>query len=203
MGPDNLPLVDLDRCTGCGTCERVCPKHIITLTSNSRRVQNEYTTEMCTAPCQRSCPTGIDIPRYIRLISGGQYLDAVLAIKETNPFPSVCGRICVHPCEYECRRNIVDEPVAINPLKRFATDFERLSGRHVQIFQAPDTHKEVAVIGGGAEGLTAAYFLNRLGHKTHVYDADSRLGGLLRRRLRRGRRSYMFPRCSLIWATGP
>jgi NADPH-dependent glutamate synthase beta subunit-like oxidoreductase len=180
MGPDNLPVVNLDRCTGCGTCERVCPKHIITLTSNSRRVQNEYTTEMCTAPCQRSCPAGIDIPLYIRLISERRYLEAVRAIKETNPFPSVCGRICVHPCEYECRRNLVDEPVAINPLKRFATDFERLSGDHVQIFQAPETRKEVAVVGGGAEGLTAAYFLNRLGHKTRVYDADSRLGGLLR-----------------------
>jgi NADPH-dependent glutamate synthase beta subunit-like oxidoreductase len=180
MGSDNLPVVNLDRCTGCGTCERICPKHIITLSSNSRRIQNEYTTHMCTAPCQRACPAGIDIPRYIRLISEGRYLDAVQAIKETNPFPSVCGRICVHPCEYECRRNLVDEPVAINPLKRFATDFERLSGSHVQIYQAPETLRNVAVIGGGAEGLTAAYFLNRLGHKTSVYDADSRLGGLLR-----------------------
>ena len=133
MGPDNLPVVDPERCTGCGTCERVCPKHIITLTSNSRRIQAEYTTEECTAPCQRACPAGIDIPSYIREITKGNYLDAVQIIKETNPFPLVCGRICVHPCEFECRRNLVDEPVAINYLKRFAADYEMKSGKRLPI----------------------------------------------------------------------
>lgn len=180
MGPDNLPVVNRDLCTGCGTCERVCPKHIITLTSNSRRILNEYTTEQCSAPCQRACPAGIDIPTYIRHIAEGRPLDAVRTIKETNPFPSVCGRICVHPCEYECRRNLVDQPVAINPLKRFASDRERESGTHVQIYRAPETGRQVAVIGGGAEGLTAAYLLNRLGHEAVVYEASDRMGGLLR-----------------------
>jgi len=180
MGEDNLPVVNPNLCTGCGTCERVCPKNIITLTSNSKRIQHEYTTEECSAPCQRSCPAGIDIPAYIREIGRGNYLEAVRIIKETNPFPSVCGRICVHPCEYECRRNLVDEPVAINALKRFAADQEMNSGQRVQIPQAPSTGKHVAVVGGGAEGLTAAYFLNRLGHEVSVYEASSQLGGLLR-----------------------
>jgi len=180
MGPDNLPVVNKDLCTGCGTCERVCPKHIITLTSGSRRVLNEYTTDQCSAPCQRACPAGINIPSYIREIGKGNPLEAVRVIKESNPFPSVCGRICVHPCEIECRRNLVDQPVAINPLKRFASDRERESGKHVQIYQAPGTGRKAAVIGGGAEGLTAAYFLNRLGHDAVVYEGSDRMGGLLR-----------------------
>jgi formate dehydrogenase beta subunit len=180
MGPDHLPVVNLEKCTGCGTCERICPKNIITLTSNSRRIGREYTLAQCTAPCQRSCPAGVEIPVYIRKIREGDPLGAIRVIKETNPFPLVCGRICVHPCEYDCRRNLVDEPVAINNLKRYAADYEMKSGTRIQIPRAPETGKRVAVIGGGAEGLTAAYFANRLGHDVVVYEGSSRLGGLLR-----------------------
>ena len=180
MGKDNLPVVNSSLCTGCGACESVCPKHIITLTSNSRRIQHEYTMDECFAPCQRACPAGIDIPSYIFEISKGSYLDAVRIIKESNPFPSVCGRICVHPCESECRRNLVDEPVAINHLKRFASDFEMNSGEHIQVPRSPETEKRVDIVGGGAEGLTAAYGLNRLGHDVTVYEASSQLGGILR-----------------------
>lgn len=179
MGPDTLPVVDPTLCTGCGACERICPRQIITLTSNSSRVVHEYTTDECSAPCQRACPAGIDIPSYIRHISEGHPLEAVRVIKASNPLPSVCGRICMHPCEFECRRNLVDQAVAINPLKRFATDEERKTGQHVQIPRAPETHRRIAVIGGGAEGLTAAYSLNRLGHDVTVYDGASRLGGVL------------------------
>jgi len=175
-----LPVVNLAKCTGCGTCERICPKNIITLTSNSRRIGREYTLDQCTAPCQRFCPAGIEIPVYIRKIREGDPLGAVEVIKETNPFPLVCGRICVHPCEYECRRNLVDEPVAINYLKRYAADYEMKSGQRVQIPRAPESGQRVAVIGGGAEGLTAAYFINRLGHDAVVYEGSARLGGLLR-----------------------
>ena len=195
MGPDNLPVVNPAKCTGCGTCERICPKNIITLTSNSRRIGREYTLEQCTAPCQRFCPAGIEIPVYIRKIKEGDPLGAVQVIKETNPFPLVCGRICVHPCEYECRRNLVDEPVAINYLKRYAADYEMKSGRRVQIPRAPESGKRVAVIGGGAEGLTAAYFINRLGHDAVVYEGSLRLGGLLRTGIAENR----LPQDVLVW----
>ncbi len=180
MGPDQLPVVNKEKCTGCGTCTRVCPRGIITLTSNSRRVQHEWVLTECSTPCQRACPAGIDIPQYIRLISQRKYLDAVQTIKERNPFPLVCGRICVHPCEYVCRRNLVDEAVAINPLKRFVADYEMRSGMRIQIPRAPSTGHKLAVIGGGAEGLTCAYFLNRLGNEVVVYEAKPFLGGLLR-----------------------
>ena len=197
MGEDNLPVVNIDKCTGCGTCERICPKGIITLSSYSRRIQHEYTTDECSAPCQRSCPAGIDIPGYINKISHGDYLGAIRLIKESNPLPLICGRICVHPCEYECRRNLVDDPVAINNLKRFATDYEMNSGVHAHNPRAPETGKRVAVIGGGAEGLTAAYLINRLGHDSAIYESSSVLGGILRTGLPPNR----LPRNVLDWET--
>ncbi|PKN62151.1 MAG: electron transporter RnfB [Deltaproteobacteria bacterium HGW-Deltaproteobacteria-15] len=195
MGPDHLPVVNVERCTGCGTCERVCPKGIITLTSNTRRIQAEYTTDECTAPCQRACPAGIDIPAYILAIREKKFGEAVRIIKETNPFPLVCGRICVHPCEFDCRRNLVDNAVAINPLKRFVADYEMNSGQRIHVPRGPETGKRVAVIGGGAEGLTAAYYLNRLGHESTVYEGTERLGGLLHTGLPENR----LPRKALEW----
>ena len=179
MGPDGLPVVDEVKCTGCGTCERVCPKHIITLSSVTRRIMKEYKTDECTTPCQRACPAGINICEYIRQITLGDYHRAVQVIKERNPFPAVIGRICPRPCENECRRNFVDEPVAINFLKRFAADYEKKVGQRILPYRAPETGRRVAVIGGGVEGLSAAFFLARLGHAPTVYEATGRLGGLL------------------------
>ncbi len=180
MGPKGLPVVDEQKCTGCGTCERVCPKHIINLSSITRRIIREYTTEECTTPCQRSCPAGINIREYIRQISLGNYPRAVQVIKERNPFPAVIGRICPRPCELDCRRNFIDEPVAINYLKRYAADYEKNSGQRILPYRAPDTGRRVAVIGGGVEGLSTAFFVARLGHDTTVFEATAKLGGLLR-----------------------
>ncbi|RME94622.1 MAG: electron transporter RnfB, partial [Alphaproteobacteria bacterium] len=112
-------------------------------------------------------------------ICQGNYLEAVRVIKEKNPLPLVCGRICVHPCEFECRRTLIDESVAINHLKRFASDFEMKSGQRVELAKAPATGLRVAVVGGGAEGLTAANFLARLGHDATIYEGMPKLGGLL------------------------
>lgn len=179
MGPQGLPVVDEDRCTGCGTCERVCPKHIINLSSTTRRIMREYTTEECTTPCQRGCPAGIDIREYIRQISLGNHHRAVQVIKERNPFPAVIGRICPRPCELECRRNFIDEPVAINYLKRYAADFEKESGERILPYKAPATGRKIAVVGGGVEGLSTAFFTARLGHDVTVYEAGPKLGGLL------------------------
>jgi len=181
MGPEGLPVVNEKKCTGCGTCERVCPRHIITLSSVTRRILREYTTEECTTPCQRTCPAGINIREYIRQIALGNTSRAIQVIKERLPFPTVIGRICPRPCELECRRNLVDEPVAINYLKRYAADTERESGQRILPFKAPATNRKMAIVGGGVEGLSAAFFSARLGHDITVFEATTKLGGLLRK----------------------
>lgn len=180
MGPDHLPVVDEKKCTGCGTCERICPKNIIRLSSVTRRIMREYTTEDCTTPCQRACPAGINIREYVRQIAKGEYAEAVKIIKERNPLPAVIGRICPHPCETECRRNLLDESVAINYLKRFAADYEMRSGSRILPYKAPATGRRVAIAGGGVQGICAGFFVARLGHAPTVLEGASRLGGLLR-----------------------
>ena len=180
MGPYGLPVVDEKLCTGCGTCERVCPKNIIKLSSVTRRILREYTTEDCTTPCQRACPAGINISAYVGHIAKKNYHEAVQVIKERNPFPTIIGRICPRPCEDSCRRQLVDEPVAINFLKRFAADYEKEAGTRILPFKAPDTGKKIAVIGGGVEGLSTSFFAARLGHEPTIFEAGSKLGGILR-----------------------
>jgi NADPH-dependent glutamate synthase beta subunit-like oxidoreductase len=189
MGDDGLPVVDQEKCTGCGTCERECPKHIIKLSSVTRRILQEYTVDDCTTPCQRACPAGIDIREYIHQISMGNCHEAVQVIKERNPFPSTIGRICPHPCETDCRRNLEDEAVAINGLKRYAADYEQSSGKRIQPYKAPSTGRKIAVIGGGIEGLSCAYFMARLGHSPTIYEATAKLGGILRKAIARERLS--------------
>ena len=178
---NGLPVVNSQKCTGCGLCEKACPKHIITLSNVSNRMVSEYTLADCTAPCQRSCPAGIDIPRYVQAVAQGRFKEAIAVMREKNPLLLICGYLCPAPCEFVCRRNWVDAPVAINGLKKFVTDYERLSGQRVPAFRAPRTHRKVAVIGGGAEGLTAAYFLACLGYSPVLYEAQSKLGGVLRK----------------------
>lgn len=128
-------------------------------------------------PCVSSCPAHVDIPGYIALVHEGRYADAVRLIREDNPFPSVCGLICEHPCEKHCRRNIVDASVNIRGLKRVAVEH----AGHVDPPQcAPDTGRKVAIIGGGPTGLTAAYFLRLMGHAVTVYERRNKFGGMLR-----------------------
>lgn len=195
MGPEGLPVVDDAKCTGCGTCERVCPKNIIKLSSVTRRILLEYTRDDCTTPCQRACPAGINIREYIRRIGLGEYSRAVQIIKERNPFPTVIGRICPRPCELECRRKYADESVAINFLKRFAADYEKDRGERILPYKAPESGRKVAVVGAGVEGLSTAFFAARLGHETTVFEAASKMGGLLRTAISR----YRLPQEILDW----
>ncbi|MEN8222961.1 MAG: FAD-dependent oxidoreductase [Acidobacteriota bacterium] len=180
MGDNNLPVVDNDKCTGCGLCEEICPKDIITLSSATIRLMSDQKLSECTAPCQRFCPAEIDIPGYIREIRAGDYDSALRIIREKNPFPLLCGWICPAPCEEECRRHLLDEPVAINGLKKFVADLEREKGEYKLPYLPPVSGKKISVIGGGVEGLTASYFLRRLGHDVTLIEATEKLGGILR-----------------------
>ena len=195
IGPDNLPKVDHDLCTGCGNCERVCPKGIIRLSSVTRRILGFNTLGNCLAPCQATCPAQINIPAYIRAIGEGRYEDAVSIIKEHNPLPLVCGRVCPHPCEDACRRGLDADPVNINHLKRFAADYEMSSGKRFTPFCLPKNERKVAIVGGGPAGLTAAYYLARLGYAPTIFEAQPKLGGMLRY----GIPEYRLPKKTLDW----
>ncbi len=180
MGPEGFPVVNEAKCVGCGACETACPKNILTVRTMSQRLLTFNAEDGALAPCQQTCPAEINIPEYIRHIREGDYAAAVNTIRERNPLLLSCGRVCPHPCEDYCRRGIEDEPVSINQLKRFVADWEMNSGRRLPIPCAPDTGKRVAIIGGGPAGVSAAYFLRRLGHSPTIYDAMSKLGGITR-----------------------
>ena len=128
-------------------------------------------------PCVTNCPAHVDIPGYIALVKEGRYADAVRLIREDNPFPSVCGLICEHPCEEHCRRHIVDSSINIRGLKRAAIEN---AGTVPAPACHPATGKKVCVIGGGPTGLTAAYFLALMGHSVTVYERRKKFGGMLR-----------------------
>jgi len=195
LGDEGYPVVDLEKCVGCGACERVCPKGIIKNRKMSERLLHFNRDDECLAPCRQTCPAEINIPMYIHQIRIGDYKGAVDTIRERNPLLLTCGRVCPHPCEPKCRRGIADEPVAINYLKRFVADVEMNSGRRYPISMAPPTQKKVAVVGGGPAGLSCAYFLRRIGHEVTIYEAMPKLGGMLRY----GIPEYRLPKKVLDW----
>lgn len=127
--------------------------------------------------CVTLCPAHVDIPGYIALVGEGRYADAIRMIRKDNPFPTTCGFICEHPCEARCRRNMMDDAINIRGLKRVAADF---AGEVPPPACAPSTGKKVAVLGGGPGGLSAAYYLQLMGHKTTVFEMLPKLGGMLR-----------------------
>jgi formate dehydrogenase major subunit len=132
----------------------------------------------CRGDCYEKCPAQVDVQGYLALAHAGKYLEALEMIRESNPLPLVCGRVCVHYCEAACRRGEADEPVAINFIKRYVADLENDRLPRAEVV-APNGHK-VAVVGGGPAGLTAAYFLSRQGVKVRIFDAHPSLGGMLR-----------------------
>ena len=134
----------------------------------------------CRPPCVLACPAQTDCQGYVGLIANGEYEAALELVKDKIPLPASLGRVCPHPCETECRRGLIDEPVSIQWLKRFAADQDLMSDDIFIPECDPDTGKRVAVIGGGPMGLSAAYFLRQKGHGVTVFEAMPKAGGMLR-----------------------
>lgn len=135
----------------------------------------------CIGPCQLACPAGVDIQGYVALAALGKYRDAIQLIKETNPLPAICGRVCTRPCEVTgCRRNLLDQAVGIDYIKRYVADLD-LGAR--DSFRPPveaKNGKRVAVVGGGPAGLSCAYYLAIRGYAVQIFEALPEAGGMLR-----------------------
>jgi NADPH-dependent glutamate synthase beta subunit-like oxidoreductase/Pyruvate/2-oxoacid:ferredoxin oxidoreductase delta subunit len=182
--------VDVARCNDCGDCIEACPveipgtDHKAVYRLNDVQPACAVIAKEGRAPCSAACPAGINVQGYVALISAGRYQEAADLIRESMPFPAICGRICTHPCEADCRRTEVDEPVAIRPLKRFLTDWERSHGMKSAPARGPiplpaDNAKKVAVVGSGPAGLTAAWDLVRRGYRATVFEKLSVPGGMM------------------------
>ena len=131
------------------------------------------------APCREACPAGVDVPRYLRLIVAGKYSDALAVIRESIPFPAVCGYVCPAPCESRCQlAHIAGSPEAIRMLKRFVAD--NASREEQRFCGVAPTGKRVAIVGSGPAGLTAAYYLAVQGHRPTVFEALPEAGGMMR-----------------------
>ncbi|TET59052.1 MAG: 4Fe-4S dicluster domain-containing protein [Promethearchaeota archaeon] len=168
------PSLKESGCKFCGACIEVCPTGALT---DKDILWAER--EKLLVPCRETCPLGIDVPRYIRFISEKKYAEAAAVVREKTPFPSVLGRVCFHDCELECRRNQLNDPIAICALKRFAMDYDNELWKP-KLKIGPSTGKKVAIVGSGPSGLTAAYYLRRLGHSVTVFETNSYIGGMLR-----------------------
>jgi len=192
--------VDLDKCTGCGDCAEACPVTRLDLFNGGlserkaiykpypQAIPNAYAIEkLGVAPCRDACPINQRAQGYIALIREGRYADAYRTIKEDNPFPSICGRVCNHRCEDACSRNDGDKPVNIMALKRFVADWACQHQDEVIKNPTPAASdseelitKKVAIVGSGPAGLTCALDLTRLGYHVCVYEALSEPGGMMR-----------------------
>ncbi|OQX56677.1 MAG: 4Fe-4S ferredoxin [Candidatus Cloacimonas sp. 4484_209] len=184
--------IDLDKCTGCLECVEKCPvelenefeqglsKRKAIYKLYPQAIPNAVTIEKTgTSPCTIACPAGIAVQGYIALTSQGKFKEALEVIRERMPFPSVCGRVCHHPCEEKCNRNEIDEPVAIRPLKRFLADWGR-SHKEEKPKPVPIKRDEkIAIVGAGPAGLTAAQDLRMMGYPVTVFESSERPGGML------------------------
>lgn len=142
-----------------------------------------------TVPCETMCPAHVDVPAYIALVGEGNYAGAINMIRKDNPFPTACAFVCEHPCETRCRRTLIDAPINIRGIKKFAVD--NLAADQVATPTAAEaTGKKIAIIGGGPSGLTCAYFSALMGHEVHVFEGRKQLGGMMRY----GIPAYRFPR---------
>ncbi|MDO6679172.1 formate dehydrogenase subunit alpha [Shewanella sp. 4_MG-2023] len=189
----NLCVVDIKNhdgsCRKVKACETpvASDMHITTQTAELSKLRQAALTTIlsdhfadCEAPCQQACPAGVDIQSYLFHIAQGNHTEAVKVIKQTLPLPLSIGRVCPAFCEAECRRGLVDEPVAIRQLKRHAADLDLADEHSYQIEKLPATGKKVAIIGSGPAGLSAGYFLSNQGHQVRIFESMPKAGGWLR-----------------------
>ena len=181
--------VDLAKCTGCGECTEVCPievpnefeQNLATRKAIFRPFAQAYPNAFVIekrerAPCGLTCPAGINVQGYVALIAKGKYKEALSLIKEDLPLPGVLGRICPAPCEEECHRRLLEEPISIRALKRFAADSVR---EELPLPEIEEREEKVAIIGSGPAGLTCAFHLRHGGYKVTIFEALPVVGGML------------------------
>ncbi len=182
-------LVDEDLCTGCGECEKICPVEVLSEYNEGlgtrkaiyrpfpQSVPNTYTiSRKGMPPCQAACSIHQNAQGYIQLIAQGKFKEALDVILRDNPLPSICGRICTHPCMTACTRSRIDAALNIPGLKRFVTDYV---GRYELPKPATERSEAVAIVGSGPAGLMAAYQLRQMGYQVTVFEALSMPGGML------------------------
>lgn len=200
--------IDPEKCVGCGECVEVCPTNAIKLgeklcsTVESQvpihvdlpndtewgpdkwnidyRINRKEALESGTSPCKTNCPAHISIPGYLKLASQGRYKEALEMIKKENPLPAVCGRICPALCENECTRGDLDDPIAIDDIKKYIAEMELKSDSKFLPEIKHDYNKKIAVIGSGPSGISCAYYLAVEGYKVTVFEKESVLGGMLK-----------------------
>lgn len=198
--------VDKDKCVACGECVTVCPVNALKLgpklCSVRPAVEKEYetprdtewgpdkwnpdyrtnrenVTEEGTSPCKTECPAHIAVQGYIKLASQGRYKEALELIKRENPFPAVCGRICPRKCESACTRGDIDDPIAIDEIKKFVAE-QDLNAENRYLPKIKNNYdKKIAVVGSGPAGLSCAFYLAIDGYKVTVFEKERVLGGML------------------------
>jgi len=164
-------------CRYCGACVEVCPT--AALMDKAAKWEPELGREAVVVPCHYTCPAGIDVHLYVYLISQGKFAEALAIIREKVPFPGVLGRVCIHPCEEACRRGSLNEPISIKLLKRFVADRDQREWKKFSK-KIPPTGKKIAIVGSGPAGLTAGYYLAKLGHQVTVFEELPKAGGMMR-----------------------
>lgn len=198
--------VNPENCVACGQCVENCPVNAIQLGQKlcakiplpekkertardhmwsikdynlDYRENRQNVCEEGTSPCKTACPAHIAVQGYIKLASQGKYMEALELIKKENPFPAVCGRICPHGCESECTRGEIDEPIAIDEIKKFIADQELDSDKRFIPERRHEYGKKIGIVGAGPAGLSCAYYLAIDGYKVTVFEKEDKLGGML------------------------
>ncbi|MGL6013529.1 MAG: 2Fe-2S iron-sulfur cluster-binding protein, partial [Shewanella oncorhynchi] len=193
----NLCVVQIENADASLRCVRACETpveasmRVITQSAFLSQKRKQALTQIlsdhfadCEAPCQQACPASVDVQSYLYHIAQGNHTEAVKVIKKTLPLPLSIGRVCPAFCEAQCRRGLVDEPIAIRQLKRHAADLDLADGEKGGTSYVPlrqtDTGKKVAIIGAGPAGLSAGYYLSNQGHNVEIFEAMPQAGGWLR-----------------------